>query len=430
MSVAIPLQTAGRVPVSRYKAVKTGLPTNHWYRPLQLHRSSRVIATIVVLGLFPLFRMPAQDTTKITVPDTIPQPVAPPPTPSLPFAFSGVMYTNYQYGGVKGNRAQNRFDVERAYLNFRASAGEHDSVRVTVDVFQQRDTTRDGYYRGWAARLKYAYVQYDYLRGLGDELKANIRLGMLQTVVIEREEQTWLRGLANAAIEQNGFFASSDLGIATTVTLPRRRGEIYATITNGTGYTSREVDRFKDFAARLTLTPWANSVSYWKGLQVSPWYLTGNRASDFARKRGTVLAVSEGQQRDRYGLLVTVKDPRLSLGAQLARRVDVFETADTTRDVAPTPTTRTGSVTSLYAIAKPLLYIQSAPEWPLGVLLRVDRSKANVDTDPYQRNVIAGLSWDFNKKTTVYFDVQASQPKRGSTAADTRTFFLHVIANY
>jgi len=340
------------------------------------------------------------------------------------------MYTNYQYGGAKGNRAQNRFDLDRAYLNLRASAGEHDSIRVTVDVFQQRDTTTSAYYRGWAARLKYAYVQYDYVRGVGDELKANVRLGMLQTVVIEREEQTWLRGLANVAIEQQGFFASSDLGVATTVSFPNKRGELYATVTNGAGYTSREVDRFKDYAARLTLTPWANSVSYFKGLQISPWYLRGDRASDFARKRGTVLPVNDGLQRDRYGLLLTIKDPRLSLGAQFARRVDVVESADTLHDVTPTAATRTGSVASLYAIAKPLLFIQSAPEWPLGVVLRVDRSKNNVDADPYQRNVIAGLSWDLNKKTTIYVDVQSSQPKKGSTAADTRTFFFHVIANY
>ncbi|MFN8571150.1 MAG: hypothetical protein U0132_03775 [Gemmatimonadaceae bacterium] len=373
----------------------------------------------------------AQDTTKVAPPDTTPQ-AAPPPAaaPSLPFAFSGVMYANFQYGGLKGNRAQNRFDLDRAYLNFRAGAGEHDSVRVTLDVYQQRDTTNSAYYRGWAARLKYAYVQYDYIRGLGDELKANIRLGLLQTVVIEREEQTWLRGLANVAIEQNGFFASSDAGVATTVAFPNKRGEFYAVISNGTGYTSRELDRFKDYAARLTLTPWANSVSYFKGLSISPWYLKGDRASDFARKRGTVLAVNDGQQRDRYGLLVTIRDPRLSLGAQVARRVDIVESADTTRDLTPTAVSRTGSVTSVYAIAKPLLFMNAAPEWPLGVVLRMDRVKNNVDADPWQRNVIAGLSWDFNKKTSVYFDVQALQPKKGSTAADTRTFYLHVIANF
>ena len=36
----------------------------------------------------------------------------------------------------------------------------------------------------------------------------------------------------------------------------------------------------------------------------------------------------------------------------------------------------------------------------------------------------------YNKKTSVYFDVQSATPKRGSTTTDTRTYFFHVIANY
>ena len=258
--------------------------------------SAALIGTCV-LTLAAGASLPAQETTPAAKPDTAKAAAVAPS--ALPFAFSGVIYTNYQYGGVKGNRAQNRFDLDRAYLNFRASAGEHDSIRVTVDVFQQRDTVTSAYYRGWTARLKYAYVQYDYLRGKGEALKANVRLGMLHTVIVDKEESIWPRGLAQVAVEQSGFFSSSDLGAATSITLPGQAGEIYATITNGSGYSSREVDRFKDFAARLTLTPLAKTGGYFKGLQVSPWYLNGNRGSDFARPHGTVHAVSEGQQRDR-----------------------------------------------------------------------------------------------------------------------------------
>ena len=64
-----------------------------------------------------------------------------------------------QAGGNKGNRSVDRFDVDRAYLNFRATPGEHFAIRITADVYQQRDTTRDQYYRGWALRAKYAYVR-------------------------------------------------------------------------------------------------------------------------------------------------------------------------------------------------------------------------------------------------------------------------------
>jgi len=384
----------------------------------------------------PYFSLRAQDTTR-TRPDTTKpavdsQPAAPQPAPApaLPFEFSGILYANYQYGGNKGNRTVDRFDVDRAYLTFRATPGEHFAVRITTDVYQQRDTTRDQYYRGWAIRAKYAYGQYDFIRGVGDELKANVRLGLLQTVVIDHEEQFWQRGLSQVAIEQNGFFQSSDAGAAATVTFPRKRGELYATIVNGSGYGSRELDRFKEYAARLTLTPLANTFGFWKGLTISPWYSKGDRASDFVRGQGTLNPVTDALRRDRAGVFIGLRDPRITLGAHFAQRWDVFESADTTRDIVPASVERTGSVVSLYTIVRPLAYINSAPNWPIAVVLRADNIKPDTDTDPYARNYIAGLSWEFNRRTSLTFDYQNQEPKSGSTAADTKVYFIHLIAGF
>src|SRR5690349_2949215 len=370
------------------------------------------------------------DTTKPAA-DTQPAPPPQPaPAPALPFEFSGIIYSNYQYGGLKGNRTVNRFDLDRAYLTFRATPGEHFAIRVTADVYQQRDTTRDQYYRGWALRAKYAYGQYDFIRGVGDEWKANVRLGLLQTVIIDHEEQFWQRGLSQVAIEQNGFFSSSDAGAATTITFPKKYGEIYATITNGSGYGSREVDRFKDYQARLTLTPLMNTFGFWKTLTISPWYSKGDRASDFARGQGTLNPVTDALRRDRGGVFLGLRDPRMTLGAQLAQRWDVFESADTTVDVVPRSVERTGQVISLYTIFRPFAFINSAPAWPVAVTLRADNIKNDTDTDPYARYYIAGLGWEFNKRTSVTFDFQTQEPKSGSTAADTKVFFIHLIAGF
>ena len=75
-------------------------------------RSSSIWLT--VLSLSALTNLFAQDTTRAR-PDTTRPPAdtqpSPPPraaAPSLPFEFSGILYANYQYGGVKGNRATNR----------------------------------------------------------------------------------------------------------------------------------------------------------------------------------------------------------------------------------------------------------------------------------------------------------------------------------
>lgn len=403
-----------------------------------MRRPSGLLCCAVALAAVALSNtsLSAQDTTRAR-PDTArpaadTQPTPPPPAaaPSLPFEFSGILFANYQYGGLKGNRSVNRFDVERAYLTFRATPGEHFAVRITTDVFQQRDTTRDQYYRGWVIRAKYAYGQYDFIRGIGDELKANVRLGLLQTVIIDYEEQFWIRGLSQVAIEQNGFFSSSDAGAAATFTFPNKRGELYTTITNGPGYTSRETDRFKDYAARLTLTPLANTFGFWKSLTISPWYYNGDRASDFARPRGTVQAVSSALRKDRAGVFLGLRDPRITLGAELAQRWDVFESADTTRDLTPTAVERTARVVSLYTIVRPLAFVNSAPNWPLAVVLRADHIKPDIDTAPYARNYIAGLSWEFNRRTSFTFDYQNQTPKDGSGAPDSKVYFLHLIAAF
>lgn len=375
-----------------------------------------------------------RDSIPSAAPQDAPAPApAPPPAPApaaLPFDFSGVLYANYQYGGVKGNRSQNRFDINRVYLTFRGGAGEHVSYRVTADIFQNTNDAQNQFYGGWAYRLKYAYGQYDYIRGIGDELKANVRLGLLHTPIIDYEEQFWPRGIQQVAIEQAGFFSSADAGVATLVTLPDKFGEFYATVVNGNGYTQRETDRFKDYGARLTLTPFAATHGIARTFAVTPWYYKGTRASDFSRKRGTVLPVSEGRQKDRYGVHIGIRDPRITLATQIAWRTDVVETADTTVATAPRTTDRDGRVVSAYTIVKPLAFANVGPTWPINLLFRVDDVKPNRDAGPYYRQYITGLGWDFSKKVSLWADAQVQQPRAGSTVTDLRTYFLHAIVNF
>jgi hypothetical protein len=338
------------------------------------------------------------------------------------------LYLNYQYGGPKGGRSENRFDLERAYLNFRASSGSRDSIRVTLDVFQQRDATRDEYYRGWTMRVKYAYLNHDFVRGTGDGMKVWARLGLIQTVMIEKEEQFWNRGLSQVAVEQAGYFNSADAGAGLGLTLPDKWGEVYATIMNGSGYASRETDRFKDVQTRVTLTPWAKGSSFLKGLQLSPWISIGGRSSDFASRRGTVLAVAEGRQKDRYGLLATYRDARLVAGAHLARKIDVVESADTTQDVAPSTKTVTGNLTSVFAFWRPLASASAASPWSL--LARVDHIKPDDAVSGTQRRYIVGTTWDLSSRTSMTVDVQSLSPRNGLSGSASRTFFLHFISNF
>jgi len=350
--------------------------------------------------------------------------------PALPFSFSGVMYLNYQYGGARGKRSENKFDLARAYLNFRAASGSRDSVRVTLDVYQQTDAAKDDYYRGWTMRVKYAWLQHDFIQGSGNQPRLYARLGLVNTVIIDKVESYWNRGLSSVATEQAGYFSSADAGVAAGLTLPNKLGEVYTAIVNGNGYGSRETDRFKDFQTRVTLSPWANGTGALKGLQVSPWVSLGARASDYATQRGTVRPVAAAQERNRYGVFLGYKDARVTLGTNIARKTDVKETADTTVATAPTATTITGNLTSYIAFVRPGMFMNGATSSPLSLLARVDAVEPNTDAAGTQRRYIVGAMWDLSSKTSVTLDVQSVNFRNGLSGTPSRTFFLHLISSF
>jgi hypothetical protein len=87
-------------------------------------------------------------------------------------------------------------------------------------------------------------------------------------------------------------------------------------------------------------------------------------------------------------------------------------------------------VISLHTTVRPLTYLSGGPKWPIAVVLRYDHISPNIDGDPYARNTIAGLQWEFNRRTSLTFDYQNQSPKDGSTAVDNKVYFLHLIAGF
>lgn len=343
--------------------------------------------------------------------------------------FSGIFFANYQYRGESAAGSANKFDVERAYLTFRMPAGERASIRVTTDLYQQTSTGSDAYYRGWSVRAKYAYLQYAYLNG--KEWRASARLGLLQTVFIEHDESFWPRWIANSPTERAGFFSSADAGLSNTITLPAGLGEIYSTLTNGPGYTSREVDRFKDFGTRVTLKPLAgNRSSPFRTLALSAWGYKGSTASRFVNGgTGQVGSVGDGLDRDRWGLHAGLAHPRVTAAAQYAVRSEEGEEGLNTSASPRTVIDSSGSVLSGYAMVRPLQPRGSLPH-PLSILVRVDRVTTNDLTDAAYDFVIGGLIWDLSSKLSVSLDYQETSRRRGATVAPAKTWFAHVVARF
>src|SRR5205814_1054818 len=155
-------------------------------------------------------------------------------------------------------------------------------------------------------------------------------------------------------------------------------GEVYAGITNGPGYAARETDRFKDYQARLTLTPLATShVSYLRTLAVDGWVYRGAIASKFVNG-GTsqVGSVGEGLDRNRWGVFAGIKDPRLVVGVDYAQRTDGGEGNTLNTLASPRAVTdSTGTLLSGYAVVKPFQIAEATSTFRLGIVARWDHVK-------------------------------------------------------
>jgi hypothetical protein len=370
-----------------------------------------------------LGQQPAADTTK---------PAPAPAATLVPVDFSGVLYANFQYRGDAGAaKSSNKFDVERAYLTFRMPAGDHASIRITADVFQQANDANNAFYRGWVIRAKYAYLQYDFVRNPGFGLLA--RAGLLQNVVIEHVESFWPRWISQTPVERAGFFSSSDAGVASLITLPNKLGELYTSIVNGPGYTSRETDRFKDYSARLTITPLSASANnVLKTLALTAWTYQGAVASKFAAGgAGQIGPIGNALPRTRSGAFVGVRDPRLALGLEFDSRKDGGETGANTTFAPAAEIDSAGRLVAGFAVVKPFQLLNGQSALPLGILARWDRFKPSVTSPGYVSTVIAGMTWDLNKKTALSLDYQEQTPKSGLVGfTPLKTYFMHLVANF
>ncbi|MEO8333386.1 MAG: hypothetical protein ABI664_00335 [bacterium] len=365
------------------------------------------------------------------------------PAPPSPM-FSGLVFGSYNYQMPTGasqlpNQANNSFVVDRAYLTFRTTAGEHLSVRVTTDIYQTTESVANAY----TVRAKYAYLQYDGTRrASGAQLVG--RIGILQNVVVDHFENFWPRYLSQSAVERALFFASADAGVAALYTLPNRNGEVYATIVNGPGYTTREHDRFKDFALRVSLTPLATKdvAPLFKNLTLTGWVYRGATASAFVNGGvGQIGAVGDGLARNRAGLFAGIRDQRLVVGAELAQRTEQGDVGDNTAASPRTLSSLTGRFMSGIFTIRPLAFQAADGKSPFGIVTRYDRVNPSAksaglaqpasSSDVYH-TLIAGVFADISSQAQMALDYQEQLTSRGSSLPPnpSKGYYLHFVVNF
>lgn len=336
---------------------------------------------------------------------------------TTPPSLSGTIRGNYNYLFDGPREDFNQFAIERVYVTVRGAPAPQLGYRVTTDVFQSGDRN------GWTIRMKYAYLDYTF--GADQPWETLLRAGILQTVTIEQQENFWPRWLGPVPIDRHGFFQSADAGVALQTQLPGNLGEVYTHVVNGTGYTRRESDRFKDFGARLSLTPFAASSSrVLASTTLSAWTYRGAEASDFADD--DVAPVADGLTRDRWGVHAAVKDPRITAAVEYSRRSDDVESGENTPLVPRVVTGRTGDITAGFAIVRPFAFTGAAS--PFALIGRYDHVDPSDVADDDYHYALAGAIYDVNRRFSVslnyqeQWDAVAPSPFRGA--------FFNVVVDF
>jgi len=227
--------------------------------------------------------------------------------------ITGQMFSFYSYtlAGIEGDNF-NRFDLDRLYLTARGQIFEGAKLQLTSDLY--RNSAAGSYYSGLSLRIKFAMLDYAVTPSL------TIKAGMIPTVWPGFVDGIWkYRGVQTSVTDRQTYFPTADLGASVTYLTPDKRYEVAGFVLNGSGYTSPENNRFKDFAVRISASPF-NDTPLLKPLLVAGYIYKGANASS----SGLAL------QRDRVGGLVSYSYSGLSAGAEYDVRKDAPSNPDTT----------------------------------------------------------------------------------------------------
>ena len=354
---------------------------------------------------------------------------AAPAAPASRLDFSGILFGAFQYQTGPAAQNANKFDLERAYLNFRMPVAERLNIRVTVDLSPQQTGT------GYVLREKYAFLQYD--RATSPKgWSGFVRAGVLQTVTVEHQELFWPRWMGTLALERFGYFSSADVGLAGQLAFPKKRGEVYALVSDGGGYTRPEIDRFKSYAARVTYTPLASGKhGLLTTFTISPWVDFNAAASRFVNGGvGQVGPIGGGLTRNRYGLFVGIRDPRLTLAASASQRIDGIESGLNTAASPRTLVDATGRLYSVFTVFRPFQLADSASTMPLSVLVRYDQIQPDRRVGGQRDHMLEGslvLDLAHSRRAQVAFDFQetlGSAPV--ASIVPQKMFQVRMVANF
>lgn len=303
--------------------------------------------------------------------DRVPEGRAAPPSEAAAHGTGRVragleVFAQYSYLRTMGPGANDTwfhvFDVPRVHG---AIEGEWKEIRGRV-LLEATRSASDGALIGVSGdslvlRLREAYAAYRPVPSL------EVAGGIIPTATVPELDGTWmLRAVAPSAAEANGLLVPADLGARVRFDIPRDYGFVSANVTNGEGYTSRELNRGKTIEAAGEVHPLPATTL--RPLGVFGSYVAGSTGTVSARAdRATGGLVWQGK-RVRGGAFFTYAWGFGQLGTQRAMAASAFVRVEPVRRVllglradhmvrstaGPTDTVTTVIGSVGYRVAEPL----------------------------------------------------------------------------
>jgi|CXWL01.1.fsa_nt_gi hypothetical protein len=310
-------------------------------------------------------------------------------TPTITVSGVGYLSASYQLrvdSSLTPAAHGNNFDVVRSYVNVLGKFADGISTRVTIDVDGRKAAANEQ-----AFRLKYAYVAWQ-----PGTSPLTIKLGAIQTPLIEWEEALWeYRMQGVVPLERAGYITSSDFGISVDGMWRFEQVNAQIGVYNGEGYNNALGDNRKDVSGRLSVRLARSDL---------PGKVGGLRLTGYAN----IGRSNGGGVRDRALAVLSYKTKAVTLAAELGFMEDSTSAA--------TPHAK-GRLMAAYGVV-------NLPHSKVALIGRIDAFDPNTDSTAVsasarlavnrQTRVIAGASYTVSPNLRFLVDADLNSVAGGS----------------
>jgi hypothetical protein len=330
--------------------------------------------------------------------------------------ISGKTYLEYRADLASKDKAgdrtlMNAFDLTRFYVTLTPSLSEKVALKFTSDFYR----ADDGFMR---LALKHGFVEFKNLL----YPDSSVLFGQHDIPWVPYEEGLWgYRFQGTVFPDREGYLTSTDVGVGLKAKIPQGYGDYHISLVNGEGWKAKEVNRYKDIQARLTIKPLA------KNSQLKNLFVTGFGLFGVYDKNGN----DELDKRIRAIGQVGFKNEKVTLVGEYLIAQDpsdkMVKKHPSLKEKKPGEVSNAAGFSAFTELNASLVGLPNS--W--AVIGRVDQLDPDVDLDDNSDSrLIAGISYRANKNLQLLLDGERVVCEKKAGRKDETTVMLQMEAKY